>query len=111
MPGSARGRQRERDLKRHLESPEGGEYFVIKAGGSLGDADLIALKAGERGKMIEVKSTAGGPYERFGPKDREDLLIASRKAGLEPFLVWHPPRKEAVWLNYTQWPNSKSTPS
>lgn len=101
MPGSQRGRQRERDLKRQLEEKG---YWVVKAGGSLGDADLVALKAGERGKMIEVKSTTDGPYKSFGPKDREDLYNAAQKAGLEPYLVWWPPRKEAKWFNWTMWP-------
>lgn len=55
--------------------------------------------------MIEVKSTAKGPYEHFGPSDREDLYRAAKKAGLEPFLVWHPPRKEATWINWAYWPN------
>jgi Holliday junction resolvase len=104
MPGSARGRQRERDVKRHLESKEGGEWFVIKAGGSLGDADLVALKRGQRGMMLEVKSTAAGPYEHFGPKDREDLKVAAEKAGLDPYLVYWPPRKEMKFIGWTAWP-------
>lgn len=103
---AARGRQRERDVRRYLESKEGGEWFVIKAGGSLGDADLVALKRGGRGMMLEVKSTAGGPFERFGPKDRADLLAAARKAGLDPYLVYWPPRKKMKFIGPINWPTT-----
>jgi Holliday junction resolvase len=101
---SARGRQRERDVRRYLESPGGGEWFVVKAGGSLGHADLVALKQGNPGMMIEVKSTAAGPFHSFGPKDREELLAAAEKAGLEPYLVFWPPRKEMKFMAPTTWP-------
>lgn len=104
MPGSQRGRERERQVRRYLESREGGEWFVIKAGGSLGDADLVALKRGRRGMMLEVKSTAAGPFHSFGPKDREEILAAAKKAGLEPFLVYWPPRKEMKFISPVHWP-------
>jgi len=101
---SARGRAREREVKKKLEAQG---YFVIKAGGSLGEADLIALKAGERGMMIEVKSTAAGPFHSFGPSKREALISASEKAGLEPYLVYWPPRGELKYIGWTHWPQSK----
>jgi Holliday junction resolvase len=76
----------------------------VKAGGSLGEADLVALKAGQRGMMIEVKSTAGGPYERFGPEKREALYDAAMKAGLEPYIAYWPPRKELKYYGFASWP-------
>jgi Holliday junction resolvase len=100
---SARGRSREREVKKQLEA-EG--FFVIKAGGSLGEADLVALKAGQRGLMLEVKSTTAGPYHSFGPEKREALYDAAAKAGLEPYLVFWPPRKEMEFINWKQWPSS-----
>lgn len=102
---SARGRAREREVKKKLEADG---WFVIKAGGSLGEADLVALKAGRRGWMLEVKSTAGGPYERFGPEKREALYDAAEKAGLEPYLVYWPPRKEMKFIGWPQWPKWES---
>lgn len=91
-------------MRRYLESEKGGKWFVIKAGGSLGDADLVALKRGHRGMMMEVKSTAGGPYERFGPKDRAEILSAAEKAGLDPWLVYWPPRKKMKFIGPVDWP-------
>jgi Holliday junction resolvase len=104
LSGASRGRERERQVRRYLESEEGGEWFVVKAGGSLGDADLVALKRGERGLILEVKSTVAGPFHSFGPKDREDLLAAAEKSGLEPYLVWYPPRGEMKWIAPVHWP-------
>lgn len=98
---SARGRAREREVKKKLEADG---FFVIKAGGSLGEADLVALKAGQRGMMIEVKSTTAGPFHSFGPAKREALFDAAEKAGLEPYLCHWPPRKEAKWFNWRSWP-------
>jgi Holliday junction resolvase len=99
---SARGRAREREVKKKLEA-EG--FFVIKAGGSFGEADLVALKAGQRGMMIEVKSTTAGPFHSFGPEKREALYAAAEKAGLEPFLVFWPPRKELKYIGWKSWPS------
>ena len=47
----SRGIQRERDVRRVLES-EG--WWTARAAGSFGDADVIALKVGSRPQMIEV---------------------------------------------------------
>jgi Holliday junction resolvase len=85
----SRGHDRERAVKRLLESQD---WWIARAAGSLGDADLVALKDGKRPLLIEVKSTAGGPYERFGPKDRADLRFAARLAGASAVLYWWPPR-------------------
>jgi Holliday junction resolvase len=98
---SARGRAREREVKKKLEA-EG--FFVIKAGGSLGEADLVALKAGQPGMMIEVKSTSAGPYHSFGPEKREALYEAATKAGLDPYLVYWPPHREMKYIGWTSWP-------
>lgn len=98
---SARGRAREREVKKKLEADG---WFVIKAGGSLGEADLVALKSGQRGWMIEVKSTTAGPFHSFGPEKREALYDAARKAGLEPVLCFWPPRKPLEWIDCKSWP-------
>ncbi len=96
----SRGITRERQVRQLLEARD---YWVCRAAGSLGDADLVALKKGER-LLVEVKSTAGGPYERFGPKDRADLLFAAELANADAWLCWWPPRGKRVWIHSSQWP-------
>jgi hypothetical protein len=54
--------------------------------------------------MIEVKSTAAGPFHSFGPKDREEILVAAEKAGLDPWLAFWPPRKELKFISPVDWP-------
>jgi len=100
---SARGRAREREVKKKLEADG---WWVVKAGGSLGEADLVALKAGQRGWMLEVKSTSAGPFHSFGPEKREAMYAAAEKAGLEPYLVFWPPHKEMKFIGWPQWPSA-----
>jgi Holliday junction resolvase len=83
---------------------EGEDWFVARAAGSLGDADLVALRAGSRSRLVEVKSTAGGPYERFGPADRARLRLAAQIAGADAWLAWWPPRGRLRWLAESEWP-------
>lgn len=97
----SRGHDRERAVKALLQAQD---WWVARAAGSLGDADLVALKDGKRPLLVEVKSTAGGPYERFGPQDREDLLFAARMAGAVAVLCWWPPRSKPKWIWEAEWP-------
>jgi len=55
----------------------------------------------------EFKSTAGGPYERFGPADRARLAAAAKLAGADALLAWWPPRGELRWLAESEWPPDK----
>lgn len=61
-------------------------------------------------RLIEVKSTAGGPYERFGPADRQALLETAEKYGAEPWLYWWPPRGKLARLDASQFPNPRLQP-
>jgi Holliday junction resolvase len=80
------------------------DWFAMRAPASLGVADVVALKDGERPRLIEVKSTAQGPYEHFGPADRADLSAAAALAGAEAWLVWHPSRGKLRWIAESEWP-------
>jgi Holliday junction resolvase len=98
----SRGHDRERAVKKLLEM-EG--WFVIRAAASLGFADLVALRDGDRPQMIEVKSTTAGPYHSFGPADRRALIEAADRAGAIPLLCWWPPRRDPKWLTAMSWPS------
>ena len=55
--------------------------------------------------LTEVKTTAGGPYERFGPKDRAALKAEAARVGAVPMLAWRPPRARAwTMLGIKHWP-------
>jgi Holliday junction resolvase len=100
---SKRGIQRERDLVNALRD-EG--WFALRAPASLGVADVVALKDGERPRLTEVKSTKAGPYAGFGPADRKALAEAADRAGADAFLYWHPPRRKPQWIPRSDWPDA-----
>lgn len=87
-------------------------YWTSRAAGSLGDADVIAVKlrpeGGSKVLLVEVKSTAGGPYERFGPAQRDELIAAAAKTGAIPWLCWWAPRAQPVWIPVSEWPVAKA---
>ena len=100
----SRGIQRERQLREHLEADG---WWTARAAGSLGDADVIALKEGEKPRMVEVKSTHRGPFHSFGPADRRDLLNAAMRAGADAWLAWRPPyAREWEWFPPSRWPST-----
>ena len=98
---AARGIRRERQVRALLEADG---WWTARAAGSLGDADVIALRAGRRPLMVEVKSTAGGPWHSFGPRDRLELLRAAERAGAEAYVVWWPAGARPVWIAASDWP-------
>lgn len=101
----SRGITRERQVRRLLEA-EG--YWTARAAGSLGDADVIALRARVSGGcdalLIEVKSDVAGPFANFRPAGRAELIAAAVKSGARPMLVWWPPRKQPQWIPVSEWP-------
>lgn len=97
----SRGIQRERDLKHLLEDDD---WVVIRAAGSLGCVDLVALKAGHTPRFIEVKSTHRGPYHSFSPLERADLSQRAEWAGAAAWLVWWPPYGKPKWIPEVEWP-------
>ncbi len=84
MSQYARGARFERAAKAHLESAG---YVVIRAAGSHGEADLVALRAG--GSPLLVSCRING---KLGPLEREALHDAAKRAGGYPVLACRPAR-------------------
>lgn len=98
---SRRGHDRERAVAAHLRQHD---WLAFRAPASLGVADVIALRDGSRSRLIEVKSTAQGPYEHFGPTDRARLTQAAQRAGADAWLAWWPPHGQLRWIPQHEWP-------
>lgn len=114
-----RGITRERQVRKLLEA-EG--WIVARCAGSKGEFDLMASRgswyAMSSGaptgdapetflvevRLIEVKSTAGGPYERFSPADRVALVQRAREAGAAAWLAWWPKNGKLTWIAESEWP-------
>lgn len=101
---SSRGTRRERAVRDWLAVRD---WIAFRAPASLGRVDVVALRAGSRPRLVEVKSTAGGPYERFGPADRERLRGAARLAGADALLAWWPSRGELRCTAEWEWPGAE----
>jgi Holliday junction resolvase len=98
---SSLGINRERQVRRLLEDQD---YWVCRAAGSLGDADLVALKTGKPPLLIEVKTDKRGPFAHFGPKRRGEFRLAAEISGAIPVLYWWPSRGELHTFNEGDWP-------
>lgn len=100
-PGA--GNQRELDVMAQLKL-EG--WLCASRRHIAGPGDVLAFRTDEA-LLIEVKSTAGGPYERFGPADRRALLELARSVGAEPWLYWWPARQKLQRIPHYDWPNAE----
>ena len=98
---SSRGTQRERAVRDWYAKRD---WVAFRAPASLGCADVVALKDGERPHLCEVKSTGGGPYERFGPAARLRLSAVARMAGGVAVLAWWPSRGVLRFIPESEWP-------
>lgn len=98
---SRKGNGRERRSCALLE----GDGWLVGSRRHIGGAgDLLAVKAGERPMLIEVKATLG-PYAHFGPKDRAELREAAKRAGAVAVLAWWKPRaREHRLIDEAEWP-------
>lgn len=96
------GHRRERQVKAELESQG---WWVCRAAGSLGDADLVALRADRAPHLIEVKANkAGGRFKNFGPDRREQLLSAAGIAGAQAVLAYWPAHSSLTFVYPEGWP-------
>lgn len=100
----SRGIQRERAVRLYLEEKD---YVVIRAAGSLGCADLVAMRVGSPTLIVEVKSTHRGPFHSFGPADRADILAYADRAGATAVLAYWPPRGKLEFIYEDAWPKDR----
>ena len=98
---SRRGFQRERDVVLALRADG---WFAVRFPASKGPCDILALKAGERVRLIECKSTKAGPYHSFGPADREELRSVADRAGGVAELAYWPPWGKLRFIPADEWP-------
>jgi len=69
-----------------------------------GAGDLLAVH-NDRVALVEVKSTAGGPYEHFGPTDRDEMLQVAKLIDADAALWWWPPRmSDPIVYDASVWP-------
>lgn len=75
-----------------------------------GPCDLLAVHPSHGVKLVECKTSGRGPYEHFGPADRQSarkVAVELARSGIDVslWLVWKPPGGTARWLNASVWPN------
>ena len=100
-------------------------WVCVRSAGSHGSADVVAAVDGlvtfvpgdEPSEwpqtrflrsllFVEVKSTAQGPFERFGPTARRTMVARADRAGAEAWLAYWPPRGRLTWIASARWPTS-----
>ena len=103
MTGRSRtfGVRRERQVRDVLAKQD---WIVFRPGASLGCADLVALKDGNRPMLVQVKGSSVSPYNDFGPAERLRLVLTAKLAGATPVLAWYPPRGQLRWIHAHEWP-------
>lgn len=76
-----------------------------------GPGDVLAIFPNRLPLLIEVKTTSAGPFDRFGPKARNELLTAASKSGALALLAWRPPGAPTFsMLPPAAWPTKESAP-
>jgi hypothetical protein len=115
---SRRGNSRE---NRVLELLSEDGWFGLCGRASRGPADILAVRSkvpnvlgqqeptrgAARIIVVQVKSTAGGPWERFGPMDRYVLADVAQRIGGEAWVAWWPPHGSLRWIHSSEWPMGK----
>lgn len=94
MSAKTRGSARERQVMMLLRNDG---WVVLRAAGSFGNADLVALRAGSTPMLVQVKASARSPVEHFGPAERQALHTEAQRAGARAILAWWPSRSPLRW--------------
>lgn len=89
MTNYTTGRSLEYKVRDNLEADG---YQCIRAAGSKGKADIVALKPGET-LLVQVKTS----NPQLTPTDRKALLELARLTGAIPIVAWKPTRKPIVY--------------
>jgi Holliday junction resolvase len=95
MSAKSRGSARERQVMMLLRNDG---WVVLRAAGSFGNADLVALRLGSIPMLIQVKASARSPLEHFGPDERQALYAEAKRAGARAILAWWPSRQPLRWF-------------
>lgn len=105
MSRYSRGADRERKVAEDLRIQG---YYVMRSAASHGAVDLIALRTGEKPRLIQVKTDAQFPFHHFGPAARAELLKAAKQAGGVAELIWWPMRGQPQTIAQEKWPHDKT---
>lgn len=95
------GTKREHQVRDVLRDDD---WLVIRTPGSKGAMDLIAIRDGNRPRLVQVKGTAAGPFSDFGPAAREKLRGEAKLGGADALLAWWPKRGKLHWFDESEWP-------
>jgi Holliday junction resolvase len=96
------GTKRERDLVERLRADG---WICTRTPASLGTMDIIALKAGEIPRFIQVKGTKK-PFTGFSAFERYDLLREAQQAGARAELCWWPVYGKPEFIGPEDWPET-----
>lgn len=105
MRGKAAGTRVEHKVLKVLR---GAGWFCFRTPASLGVCDIVALRAGHRPRLLEVKSTTRSAFAGFPPTDRQELLAAAESAGADAFLAYWPPRSNLRMIPSYEWPRKET---
>lgn len=109
-----RGHDLERAVKAVLEDDG---WLVIRAAGSLGVCDLVALQDQTdeydvrnatrytAAMLIEVKGDRRSPWVHFGPAKQRALIAAEEQTGAEAWMAWCPKGIRSLeWIPRSKFP-------
>lgn len=96
------GSKREVELVNRLRKDG---WIATRTPASLGTMDIIALKAGEIPRFIQVKSTSK-PFITFTGFERYDLLADAQQAGARAELCWWPKYGLPEFIPPEDWPKT-----
>ena len=105
MTAGSSGARREHQVRRFLEADG---WVVVRAAGSLGPVDLVAMHRGRFPMFVQVKADRRSAWHNFPPEDRLELAELARQAGAEAWLAWYPQdRRPAQWIPERDWPTTR----